>query len=67
MTLITCQDLALGYESHAILEHLNFSVNTEDYLCIVGENNYMGRNNLKSECLLYYNSNKRYRTGGRWY
>ena len=38
MALITCQDLALGYESHAILEHLNFSVNTGDYLCIVGEN-----------------------------
>ena len=38
MALITCQDLALGYESHAILEHLNFSVNAGDYLCIVGEN-----------------------------
>ena len=38
MALITCQDLALGYESHAILEHLNFSVNGGDYLCIVGEN-----------------------------
>ena len=38
MALITCRDLALGYESHAILEHLNFSVNTGDYLCIVGEN-----------------------------
>ncbi len=38
MALITCQDLALGYESHAILEHLNFSVNTGDYLCVVGEN-----------------------------
>ena len=38
MALITCQDLALGYESHAILEHLNFSVNSGDYLCIVGEN-----------------------------
>ena len=38
MALITCWDLALGYESHAILEHLNFSVNAGDYLCIVGEN-----------------------------
>ena len=38
MALITCRDLALGYESHAILEHLNFSVNAGDYLCIVGEN-----------------------------
>ncbi len=38
MALITCRDLALGYESHAILEHLNFSVNAGDYLCVVGEN-----------------------------
>ena len=38
MALISCRDLALGYESHAILEHLSFSVNAGDYLCIVGEN-----------------------------
>ena len=38
MALITCRDLALGYESHAILEHLNFEVSTGNYLCIVGEN-----------------------------
>lgn len=38
MALITCRDLALGYESHAILEHLSFLVNAGDYLCVVGEN-----------------------------
>ena len=38
MALITCRDLALGYESHAILAHLSFSVNAGDYLCVVGEN-----------------------------
>ena len=38
MALITCRDLTLGYESHAILEHLSFHVNAGDYLCIVGEN-----------------------------
>ena len=38
MALITCRDLALGYESHAILEHLNFEVSTGNYLCNVGEN-----------------------------
>ena len=38
MSLITCQDLTLGYESHAILEHLNLTVNAGDYLCVVGEN-----------------------------
>ncbi len=38
MSLITVQDLALGYDSHAIVEALNFTVNTGDHLCIVGEN-----------------------------
>ena len=38
MALITCRDLSLGYESQSILDHLNFSVNAGDYLCIVGEN-----------------------------
>ena len=38
MALITCKDLTLGYDSHAILEHLSFQVNPGDYLCIVGEN-----------------------------
>ena len=38
MALITCRDLTLGYESHAILEHLSFTVGAGDYLCVVGEN-----------------------------
>ncbi len=38
MALITIQNLSLGYDSHAIVENLNFTVNTGDYLCIVGEN-----------------------------
>lgn len=38
MAQITCRDLSLGYDSNAILEHLNFEVNAGDYLCIVGEN-----------------------------
>lgn len=38
MALITCRDLALGYDGKAILTNLNFSVNQGDYLCIVGEN-----------------------------
>ncbi len=38
MTLITIQNLSLGYDSHVIAENLNFSVNTGDYLCILGEN-----------------------------
>ena len=38
MSLITCENLTLGYEGKAILSGLNFSVNSGDYLCIVGEN-----------------------------
>ena len=37
MSLITCENLTLGYEGKAILSGLNFSVNSGDYLCIVGE------------------------------
>jgi len=38
MALLTIKDLSLGYDNQVILEHLNFTVNTGDYLCIVGEN-----------------------------
>ena len=38
MAQLTCRDVSLGYEGHAILTGLNFSVNAGDYLCIVGEN-----------------------------
>ena len=38
MAQLICKDLSLGYEGHAILTHLNFSVSAGDYLCIVGEN-----------------------------
>lgn len=38
MALITIQNLSLGYDSRAIVENLNFSVNAGEYLCIVGEN-----------------------------
>ena len=38
MSLLTVQNLSLGYDSHTIVENLNFSVNAGDYLCIIGEN-----------------------------
>ena len=38
MALLCVKDLSLGYDSNLILEGLNFTVNTGDYLCIVGEN-----------------------------
>ena len=38
MALLTIQDLSVGFGSQAVAEHLNFTVNAGDYLCIVGEN-----------------------------
>ena len=38
MALLTVKNLSYGYDSQAILTGLNFSVETGDYLCIVGEN-----------------------------
>ncbi len=38
MALLTCRDLTLGYDGKTVVEGLNFSVNSGDYLCIVGEN-----------------------------
>ena len=38
MALLTCRDLALGYDGNALIEHLDFSIEEGDYLCIVGEN-----------------------------
>ena len=38
MALITCTSLSLGYEGNAIVEGLSFTVESGDYLCVVGEN-----------------------------
>ena len=38
MELIRVEHLSLGYDSHNIIEDLNFTVSRGDYLCIVGEN-----------------------------
>ena len=38
MALLTVKNLSVGYESRAVAENINFSVNEGDYLCIVGEN-----------------------------
>ena len=38
MPLLTVRNVSLGYDSHTIVENLNFTVNSGDYLCIVGEN-----------------------------
>ena len=38
MALLTCENVTLGYEGHAVLSGVHFEVNPGDYLCIVGEN-----------------------------
>lgn len=38
MAYITCKDMTLGYEGEIVAEHISFSVEKGDYLCIVGEN-----------------------------
>ncbi len=38
MALLTIQHLSLGYDSHAIVEDLNFSVSSGEFLSIVGKN-----------------------------
>jgi zinc transport system ATP-binding protein len=35
---LTCNNLNIGYDGKTVLKGLNFSVNSGDYLCIVGEN-----------------------------
>lgn len=48
--LIDCRDVTLGYEGHAIGQHLRFQVWSGDYVCIVGENG-SGKSTLL-KCLL---------------
>lgn len=38
MSYIQCENLILGYEGTPVAEHICFSVEKGDYLCIVGEN-----------------------------
>ena len=38
MSLLTVKDLTVGYETGPVAEHIDFELNTGDFLCIVGEN-----------------------------
>lgn len=38
MSLLAACNLKLGYEGKTVVDNLNFTVNSGDYLCIVGEN-----------------------------
>ena len=63
MAYITCEDLALGYEGKAVTEHIHFTVNKGDYLCIIGENG-AGKSTLMKTLLrlIHFGNN---RNGGR--
>lgn len=36
--MLRCNELSIGHQGHTLVEHLNFSVEQGDYLCILGEN-----------------------------
>ena len=38
MSLLTCQDVAFAYEGKVVASHINLTIDTGDYLYIVGEN-----------------------------
>ncbi|MCD8028854.1 MAG: metal ABC transporter ATP-binding protein [Erysipelotrichaceae bacterium] len=38
MSLITCKDVSFTYEGNTVLKDVNFQIDDNDYLCIVGEN-----------------------------
>lgn len=38
MSLITCKNVSFAYDGRIVAKNLNFSVESGDYLCIVGEN-----------------------------
>ena len=38
MAQIICRNLAIGYDGKVIVQNMNFSVNTGEYLCVIGEN-----------------------------
>lgn len=38
MPILECKELSFAYEGRTVLENVNFSIESGDYLCIVGEN-----------------------------
>ena len=38
MALIRCENVSIGYEGQTVVKDLDFTIDTGDYLCIVGEN-----------------------------
>lgn len=38
MALVTCHDVSFAYDGKTAVSDLNFTINSSDYLCVVGEN-----------------------------
>ena len=38
MAQLICSDLTIGYDSRTVISNLNFTVESGEYICIVGEN-----------------------------
>ncbi len=38
MEQIVCKDITLGYDGHEVCKNLSFTINSGDYVCIVGDN-----------------------------
>ena len=38
MKLLTCHDLAVGYDNKVVLSNVNLEITNGDYVCIVGSN-----------------------------
>ncbi len=38
MSIVNFKDISLGYGGNTVAEHISFSINQGDYVCIVGEN-----------------------------
>ena len=38
MSLLTCENLSVGYDNQIVVKDINFSIEKGDYLCIIGEN-----------------------------
>ena len=36
--MLKATDLSIGYDGHAVISDLNFTINKGDHLCIIGEN-----------------------------
>ena len=55
--IITCSNVSLSYENNIVVSDLSFTVNSGDYLCIVGENG-SGKSTLIKALLSLKNTKK---------